>query len=355
MMFLAFAVFCFVSTTRASLPISPADYQNATGQGFATNWFKTGDPLRKYNDKNIEDIFSVGFRNVRLRCRADLYSAPYNKSEFNKFLSSLTKVVDKCLKVGVAPIISWIHHHAEAYATNKDRRNYVAWWTAVAKKLKNKDYRLSFNLFTELGIDGCGGDKKKCNESLRMRPDKYNLWTSEVVAAIRATGGKNAKRILILGSPGKTAKFLDKIDPDIYRNDSYMMAEWHIYASGPNKKIGGLKYWSGDGTPDQQNGRDNVRRAFQQAADFTKKRNLLTYLGAWMPTDNKDGSLDEKEVINFARFFASTLRKEKIPWSLNVLDRYYKTKKSTWITGRQDVQGRLLNMSRVLKNIREVM
>ena len=74
-----------------------------------------------------------------------------------------------------------------------------------------------------------------------------------------------------------------------------------------------------------------------------------------MPADNKDGSLDEKEVISFARFFASMLQQDKIPWSLNVLDRYYDTKESAWIAGKQDVKGRLLNMWRVLKNIQEVM
>ena len=346
------AVLGFLSATKASQPISPADYQNVIGQGFATNWFKTADPLSTYNDKNIEDIFSKDFRNVRLRSRADLYSAPYNTHDFDRFLASLTKVVDKCIEAGVAPIISWIHHHAEAHATEADRRNYVDWWTAVAKQLKDKDFKLSFNLFTELG---CEGSKKQCKESLRMRPDKYNRWTSEVVAAIRETGGNNSKRILILGSPGKTAKDLDKINQTIYQNDPYMMVEWHIYASGPNKEKGGQKYWRGNGTPDDKNGRDNVREAIKQATDFTQSSNVLTYLGAWMPTDNKNGSLDEKEVINFARFFASELRKSKIPWSLNVLDRYYDTRKSKWITGKQDIKGSLIDMSKVLENIQDKM
>ena len=352
---LSFAVFGFISGIGVSSPIKPSDYQKVIGQGFATNWFKTSEPLANYNDKNIEDIHSKNFRNVRLRSRADLYSAPYNTSKFSRFLASLSSVVDKCLEVGIAPIVSWIHHEAEARATEGDRTNYVTWWTAVAKKLKNKDYRLSFNLFTELGIDGCGGKKSTCGESLRMRPDKYNRWTSEVVKAIRKTGGNNAKRILILGSPAKTAKDLCLINESIYRNDSYMMAEWHIYASGPNKKIGGQKYWRGDGTPKHKNGRENARVAIKQATDFTKGSNILTYLGAWMPTDNKNGSLNETEVIHFARFFACELRKENIPWSLNVLDRYYDTKKSEWLTGIQDVKGRFLNMSKVLENIREVM
>ena len=333
-------------------PISPSAYQELIKQGFSTNWLKTEEPLSQYNDRNIDDIFSKGFRNVRLRSRADLYSPPYNSIHFTWFLRNLTAVVDKCLQVGVAPIISWIHHHAEAYASEKDRRNYVAWWTAVATQLRNRDYQLSFNLFTELGLDGCGGKKSTCGESLRMRPDKYNRWTSDVVAAIRATGGKNAKRILILGSPGKTGKDLDKIDENIYKKDRFMLAEWHIYASGPNKKASGQKYWSGDGRPD---GRANVDKAVKEATDFTHSSGLLTYLGAWMPTDNKRGGLDQTEVISFARYFARQLKEKKIPWSLNVLDRYYDTKRSEWLTELQDIKGRKLNMAKVLDNIKKVM
>lgn len=74
-----------------------------------------------------------------------------------------------------------------------------------------------------------------------------------------------------------------------------------------------------------------------------------------MPADNKSGSLDQTEVINFARFFAKKLKKEKIPWSLNVLDRYYDTGRCEWLTEMQDVKGRMLNMSRVLDNIHQVM
>ena len=42
-----------------------------------------------------------------------------------------------------------------------------------------------------------------------------------------------------------------------------------------------------------------------------------------MSQDNEDGDLREEEVINFAGFFVSELRSVNIPWSLNVLDRYY--------------------------------
>lgn len=45
-----------------------------------------------------------------------------------------------CLKHDVIPIISWVHHDAEAYATEEDFEAYMNWWTAVARQLKDRDY-----------------------------------------------------------------------------------------------------------------------------------------------------------------------------------------------------------------------
>ncbi len=59
------------------------------------------------------------------------------------FLDRLTEVVDECIERDVAPIISWIHHAAEAKANETDRQNYIDWWTRVAEKLKDRNYHLS--------------------------------------------------------------------------------------------------------------------------------------------------------------------------------------------------------------------
>ena len=334
-----------------SRSVSPEVYQRIIKQGFATNYFKSQSLAIKYRDQNIDDIYDKGFRNVRLRSRADLYTPPYTAANFTLFLLKLTEVVDKCLEVGVAPIVSWIHHDAEARASEEDREDYLTWWRIVAETLKHKSYHLAFNLFTELGVDQCG---TSCEDSLRESPDKYNEWTSEVIRTIRATGGNNAERILILASPGKTSRGLLDIDESIYKNDDYLMVEWHDYAAGPNKKSGSRRYWSGSGIEAQ---RKNLKNGIKRAKEFTEKSGLLSYFGAWMPRDNDKGALNEEEVISFAQFFVDELKNEQIPWSLNVLDDYYDTSKSRWITGPQDLVegGHPLHMSRVLESILAVM
>ena len=98
-----------------------------------------------------------------------------------------------------------------------------------------------------------------------------------------------------------------------------------------------------------------MQKAIQDATNFTKDTGLRTYLGAWMPQDNKNGDLSEDEVINFARFFVRELCNATISWSLNVLDRYYDTKEERWLTEKQSIKGRSQSMPSVLDNIPEVM
>lgn len=340
-------IFCglrLLPAISSTIPLAPTQYQQQIGQGFSTNYFKTLN-FKKYHRTNIEDVYDSEFRNLRIRCRADLEGL-----NMTIFLDNLETVVDDCLDIGISPIISWIHHEAEAYGTEEQRDDYLQWWTDVATQLKDKDYRLSFNLFTELGLDTC---KHNCEGSLRVNTQKYNNWTSSVVKKIRKSGGKNDKRIIILGSPKKTASGLAYIDPDIYENDSYMMAEWHIYASGPNKQYlnngnPSQKHWKGNGN---QIGKSNVDSAIQEAIDFTDQYNLETYLGAWMPIDNNFGELEQWEVIRFARYFVEQMRLKKIPWSVNVLDMYYNTRTSEWISDKQNISGQLINMEKVLDEI----
>lgn len=331
-----------------SEPILAVDYSKELGYGFTTNWFKSYPPLSKYNSQNIKDVSNAGFRHLRLRSRADLYDAPYNDTKSETFFTNLTSVVDDCIKENVFPVITWIHHAAEAYATEDDMQNYLQWWRKVAQQLKDRDYRLSFNVFTELGVDECQ-KTGNCAGSLKLNKTKYNTWTSRVVKAIRESGGNNEKRIIIITSPKKTAKGLALIEKEVYQNDSYMMAEFHIYASGPNKKENSPKYWVGNGTKEQrQTLVDEIEMAKRDIA-------LPLYFGAWMPQDNNYGELRQCEVQHFARYFVQKMKQENISSALNVLDVYYDTKASTWITGPKNITNQILYMSNVLDVIKKEM
>ncbi|XP_053385984.1 uncharacterized protein LOC128550641 [Mercenaria mercenaria] len=331
-------------------PILPEVFQSVIGQGFAVKYFTqiTKKPIEKYNESNIQDVYDAGFRNVRLRCTASFYPYPYNSTNFTTlFLDNLEKVVDKCLEVGVAPIISWANVPAQNYATQEDEDNFVTWWTKVAERLKQKDFRLAFNLMTEIGNAFCGKqDDCDINGTIKENITKYYSWTSRAKEAIRNTTKNNKRRILILSSPKKSAWGLDLIPKELYKRDRYLMVEHHHYASGPNKKPDSGKYWTGNGTEEQ-------RKMLVEELTFASNFALKNYFGAWAPLDIKKGTLLQHEVESFAKFFVSTLRNFSVPWSLNALDMYYDTKSATWLTEYQEEKG--LNMAPVLDVIKQYM
>ena len=166
---MAFLLFCALLAASGSIyasqaasnidfsrPVTAAKYQGYLGQGFNANYFKReGDPLAKYNPQNIQVLKDLGFRNLRIRCFASLYDDYYSELFRNQFLANLKKVVDDCIDNGIAPIVTFRHRDIENRANEEDLQNYLEWWRIVAEELKDKSYLLSFNLFTEMGVEVC--------------------------------------------------------------------------------------------------------------------------------------------------------------------------------------------------------
>ena len=84
-----------------------------------------------------------------------------------------------------------------------------------------------------------------------------------------------------------------------------MLAEWHLYASGPNNDTESAKFWDGD-----TEGKQNVQDAIKPATDWTTSTGINTCLLAWMPVDNIDMTLDQDEARHFGRYFVKKLKEE---------------------------------------------
>lgn len=319
-------------------PLLVDELRRALGIGLATSWFKVDDPTRDYARDTVKAVRARGFTNLRLRSRADVFGFAEDRldlASLERYLIAVERVVDDCLAEGVVPVVSWIHHKAEERARTVDGDNYVLFWTAVATRLRNKSHRLVFNLFTEIG-----------EGKLRTSPDTYNDWTRRAVRAIRTSGGLNQTRILILGAPGKTAKSLSSVDAAIYRGDPYMMVEWHLFASGPNHGEG-QKDWRG---PTDPTSRANVDGPIAEALAFSKASGLQSYLGAWMPWDNIDGSLSQAEAESFADYFVAALKTAGIPWSLNELAHVYDQGARQWAAQRE-AGGKVMLVPPILERV----
>jgi len=318
---LMLAISFSIGSVQLSAAMTANQYKDVIGRGVSTSWFKGSG--NNYNRQTLTDLKARGFHNVRIRTDASVHNT---SSELNV----LASVVDDCIAEGIVPIISWINHAAEDRGNNTDRTNYVNWWEDVAIKMAGKSDIIAFNLFTELGS----------SSPIRTDLSKYNDWTQRAVNAIRAV---SPTRIIILSSPSKKSTGLSDISSSIYNNDNYMMAEWHLYASGPTQN-GGQKNWEGNGS---ESDRENVTSIIDIAMSWTNNSGIYTYFGAWMPMDNINGDLNQSEVENFATFFLQQLSNAGIPWSANALDQYYEPDNNTWLS-TNNIGGRNLNMTDIV-------
>lgn len=310
-----------VSNSYASEPITSKDYQTVIGRGLATSWFKKY-PVKGYSDSWLKEIKNKGFDHIRIRVAA----ADYKGSN----MSLLTDVIDKTLEAGLIPIISWVNHEAEHRASDTDQKEYLDWWEELATSLKGKSYLIGYNLFTEIS-----------NESGLAKKNRYNKWTKKAVEIIRRI---DPQRIIILSAPSKTVKSIVDIDRKIYDKDPYMLVEWHLYASGPNKRKGD-KQWSGKGS---KSDRGNVTSIFKKAKSFTNKTGIPTYFGAWMPMDNNYAKLKQGEVEAFANFFVQVARKYKVPWTLNADMQFIDIDNNQWFKAKSWGKKLTLDMERIL-------
>lgn len=344
-------------------PIAPADYATMIGQGFASDWFK-GSLGVDYTDasltRTMTDLKAEGFTSLRLRSKADVYGAAdtgalgqtaastLDSASMGAYLNEMETVVNRAVANGVTPVISWIHDAAEARANAQDGNNFVAWWTAVATRFRDADSRLSFNLMTEIGQQSMTLDGVTYNYNLYTSVTTWRDWTTRAISAIRATGGANATRNIIVTAPqnGK-ASSLDTMDPTgaLWANDDHLLFELHDYAAGP--KSSGARAWTGTGTADQ---RKAVTDMMDAMVAFSGATGADGYYGAWMPMDNKTGTLSQSEIESFAAFFAEEAAKRGLPTGLNKLDNYYDAKTNTWLTS-VNIGGRSVDVASVLNSI----
>ncbi|KAL5514987.1 hypothetical protein EMCRGX_G000090 [Ephydatia muelleri] len=101
-----------------------------------------------------------------------------------------------------------------------------------------------------------------------------------------------------IGAPGKDAKSLRDIDPTVYEEKINLVCEWHLYASGPNKE-GGQKNWVGNGSPSD---RANIDEVMEDAHLYSRRQHyFLPGLGRpgldairqhrWIALPSRSGSI----------------------------------------------------------------
>lgn len=181
----------------------------------------------------MDSIKAAGFSTVRIPCAWDSH-AP-NGVITETWLDSVKTVVDYAMRAGLYTILN-IHHEGNGgwfqthigtsvdQGVNTKLKNF---WTQIANKFKNYNERLLFAGANEPGSNI--GDQSMTQQHVNTLMSYYQTF----VDAVRATGGNNETRTLVIQGPNtnidNSVKFVSTNLMPKDKAAGYIMFEVHYY------------------------------------------------------------------------------------------------------------------------------
>lgn len=179
----------------------------------------------KTSQKLIDSVKAAGFNTVRIPvswfCHSDTISNKINK----KWIARVKEVVDYCIKDDLYVIINmhwdkgWLENRINAANQEEVNKRQYIYWTQIAKYFKNYDEHLLF----------AGANEPNAADAAQL--DILMSYYQTFVDAVRATGGNNASRTIIVQGPEtnieKTLDLMNSLPKDKIKDR--MMVEVHYY------------------------------------------------------------------------------------------------------------------------------
>ena len=187
----------------------------------------------------IDAVKAAGFKSVRIPCSWVMgHITDAEKCTIDPaWMKRVKEVVDYCIKNDLYVIINqhwdggWIEHDGFTAATDVDatKAKLTKIWSQIANSFKNYDERLIFAGMNEPGVGGGDANAVLGTADLANRIAEYE---QTFIEAVRATGGNNAKRVLVVQGPNTD---IDKFVANNYMSKIHdsatdrLMVEVHFY------------------------------------------------------------------------------------------------------------------------------
>ena len=244
----------------------------------------------------------------------------------SKWMTRVHQIVDYVIDAGMYCILN-VHHDTGAASTawliadgdcyEREHARYEAIWTQIANEFKDYDEHLLFEAYNEM-LDK---DRSWCYASMNANEGKYdsnvaedayeaiNNYAQSFVDAVRATGGNNLTRNLVVSTYAAASGFafdqwsshlMDPINnlkrPEDY-TPGHIAAEIHAYIDV-----------SGWGTAKLQKIQEWMKTLKNTLA--TKKQ-MPVIIGEWgtADVDNPDATIPREDKLKYAEKFVSTAKR----------------------------------------------
>ena len=184
------------------------NFKNA-GINTETSWQST-----KTTQAIMDYVAQKGYKSVRIPCAWVMGhisgGTTANPTIDQAWITRVREIIDYCLAANLNVFINdhwdggWMEHDGFCTASDVESKKETLknLWTQIANALKDYDERVIFGGLNEPGTGGAGLDKNigsvLSGTNLANRLLEYE---QVFIDAVRATGGNNAKRILVVQGP----------------------------------------------------------------------------------------------------------------------------------------------------------
>ena len=226
------------------------NFTNKGGLGAETWWQQT-----KTTQEIIDYVKSMGFKSVRIPC-AWVMGHISDASTYTidaQWIARVKEIVDYCINDGLYVIINdhwdggWLENHiadTDVNTINNNQNILHTLWTQIATAFQDYDEHLLFAGLNEPNADNLNAT--------------YNLVQYEQVFinAVRATGGNNAQRVLVVQGPSTnidhTCNFMKDNMPEDTAEGRLMIEvhyynPWQFWGMEKDESWGKVFYYWGEG------------------------------------------------------------------------------------------------------------
>lgn len=194
------------------------------GTSGETGW---GNPV--INEDYIRGLRNAGFNAVRVPCAWNSHIEDFETFKVSdKWMARVKEVVDMIVNNGMYVILNihwdggWLENNCTPDKQEANNKQQKALWTQIANQFKEYDERVLFA--------GCNEPNAENAEQMAV----LATYEQTFVDAVRATGGRNAKRVLIVQGPTTNIEKTEQLmalPTDIV--EDRLMVEVHYYDPFP--------------------------------------------------------------------------------------------------------------------------
>jgi endoglucanase len=309
----AFAILALCASAKAATPTTAFGIIDDMGAGWnlGNSLDATGSETAWGNPKTtkamVDAVRQAGFKTMRVPVRWDehLGAAP-NRTIATAWMDRVEEIVNYGLSNGMYVIVN-IHHNNgwqdPTTANENNAKDYLTKiWAQIAARFQKYDNHVIFEVMNEPKYTAGGNDNATDWWGKTEYYQVINRLNAAALSTIRATGGNNAKRLVML--PGYAANNDSRMSNLVLPSNDAMIAV-SVHSYDPQDFCMSYSNTQTSVFSDTK----FVQDMFNLVANTFVKKNIPVILGEWAATNKNNLA----ERVKHAKFFAKAAKAARIP------------------------------------------